>query len=437
MVLEGIFFSDVSGIDPENHIICTYYVETDGSLKGAGEAIAAEESIGTWTDIGTVTTDIQRRLAAKAFQFEEKGKKGVGLVKIAFPVELFDLEKGGIPNIMSMIMGNLFGLTALKNVRLLDAEFPKSVLTYFPGPKFGLEGVREIVGTKKDRRPHLGTIIKPKVGLNPSQTAEVAYEAAVGGVDLIKDDETLVSQSFCPLEERLSKVMEKIDLVKEETGRTVFYALNITGNLNRLLEFADYAVENGANMIMLDILLSGLAALQHLAEDPSIKLPIHCHRTFHAAFTRNPLHGVHMRVIAKLTRLAGGDQLHSGTAAGKMGLPEEVAEAKESGEVLIQGWGNIKPVMPVASGGIHPALVPKNIELLGTDLVINAGGGIHGHPDGTRAGATAMRQAIDAVMKKIPLERYAETHPELKRALDKWGYKYAEKSGSLGRRYGE
>jgi len=433
--LEGVFFSDVSGIDPENYIICTYYVETSGTLESAGEAIAAEESIGTWTDIKTIKLDIQQRLAAKAFKFEEK-EKGTGLIKIAFPLELFDLEKGGIPNIMSMITGNLFGLSALKNVRLLDAQFPKSMLTYFPGPKFGLEGVRKIVGTQKNRRPHLGTIIKPKVGLNPSETAEVAYEAAVGGVDFIKDDETLLSQKFCPLEERLSKVMEKIDLVKEETGRTVFYALNITGNVNKLFEFADYAVENGANMIMLDILLSGLAALQKLAEDPSIKVPLHCHRTFHAAFTKNPLHGVHMKVIAKLTRLAGGDQLHSGTAAGKMGIEEETPEILETNAAMLQEWGNMKPVIPVASGGIHPSLVPKNVEILGTDLVINAGGGIHGHPDGTRAGAAAMRQAIDAVMKKIPLEKYAKTHAELRKALEKWGYRYVEKSESLGERYG-
>ena len=433
--MEGIFFSDASGIDPESYVICTYYVETSGSLERAGEAIAAEESIGTWTDIKTTNIEIQQRLAAKAFKFEEK-ESGIGMVKIAFPIELFDLEKGGIPNMMSMIAGNLFGLSALKNVRLLDAEFPKSVLTYFTGPKFGLEGVRKIVGTWESRRPHLGTIIKPKVGLNPSETAEVAYEAAVGGVDLIKDDETLVSQSFCPLEERLSKVMEKMDLVKEETGRTVFYALNITGNHKKLFEFADYAVENGANMIMLDILLSGLAVLRSLAEDPSIKLPIHCHRTFHAAFTKNPLHGVHMKVIARLTRLAGGDQLHTGTAAGKMGLREETAEVKETNEALLREWGNIKSAIPVASGGIHPALVPKNIEILGKDLVINSGGGIHGHPDGTRSGATAMRQAIDAVMEKIPLEKYAETHPELRKALEKWGYRYAEKSESLEQRYG-
>jgi ribulose-bisphosphate carboxylase large chain len=333
-----------------------------------------------------------------------------------------------------MIAGNLFGLSALKNVRLLDAEFPKSMLTYFPGPKFGMEGVRKIVGTQENRRPHLGTIIKPKVGLNPSETAEVAYEAAVGGVDFIKDDETLLSQKFCPLEERLSKVMEKIDLVKEETGRTVFYALNITGNEDKLFEFADYAVENGANMIMIDILLSGLAALQKLAEDPSIKVPLHCHRTFHAAFTKNPLHGVHMKVIGILTRLAGGDQLHSGTAAGKMGIEEETPETLETNAALLQEWENMKPVMPVASGGIHPALVPKNLEILGTDLVINAGGGIHGHPDGTRAGAAAMRQAIDAVMKKTPLEKYAKTHTELQRALEKWGYRYEEKPEFLEKR---
>ena len=427
---EGVFFADASGIDPESYVICTYYVETPGSLEKAGEAIAAEESIGTWTDVKTTTIDIQNRLAAKAFMFEKK-ETGVGLIKIAYPLELFDFEKGGIPNIMSIIAGNLFGLSALRNVRLLDAEFPETVLTHFPGPKYGLEGVRKIAGTEKSRRPHLGTIIKPKVGLSPKETAEVAYEAAVGGVDLVKDDETLVSQSFCPLEERLSKVMEKIDLVKEETGRTVFYALNITGNLRKLFEFADYAVENGANMIMLDILLCGFSALRRLAEDPSVRLPIHCHRAFHAAFTRNPLHGVHMKVIARLTRLAGGDQLHTGTAAGKMGLRKETGEVVESNKALLQEWGGMKPVFPVASGGIHPALVPKNIEVLGTDLVINAGGGIHGHPDGTRAGATAMRQAIDAAMQKIPLEKYAETHLELRKALEKWGYRYAEKSGYL------
>ncbi|RLE59516.1 MAG: hypothetical protein DRJ32_04510, partial [Thermoprotei archaeon] len=57
-----------------------------------------------------------------------------------------------------------------------------------------------------------------------------------------------------------------------------------------------------------------------------------------------------------------------------------------------------------------------------------AGGGIHGHPWGSKAGATAMKQAVDAFMKNISVEKYAETHKELKKALEKWGYMFAEKS---------
>jgi len=53
--------------------------------------------------------------------------------------------------------------------------------------------------------------------------------------------------------------------------------------------------------------------------------------------------------------------------------------------------------------------------------VLQAGGGIHGHPDGTEAGARAMRQAVDAFMEGVSAEEYAKDHYELKRALEKWG----------------
>ena len=58
---------------------------------------------------------------------------------------------------------------------------------------------------------------------------------------------------------------------------------------------------------------------------------------------------------------------------------------------------------------------------MGVDLVIQVGGGVLGHPDGPYAGAKAVRQAIEAALKGIPLEEYAEQHKELKRALEKWG----------------
>ena len=87
---------------------------------------------------------------------------------------------------------------------------------------------------------------------------------------------------------------------------------------------------------------------------------------------------------------------------------------------LAQKWGNIKSTLSVSSGGLHPGHVPFLVEHLGKDLVIQAGGGVHGHPNGTTAGAKAMRQAVDAVIKRKSLKEYANSHSELKEALDFW-----------------
>jgi len=80
----------------------------------------------------------------------------------------------------------------------------------------------------------------------------------------------------------------------------------------------------------------------------------------------------------------------------------------------------LKTILPVASGGLHPRLVPTLMETFGNDFVIQAGGGIHGHKNGTISGAKAMRQAVDAVLEGKTLEEHAKTHEELKSALDLW-----------------
>ena len=420
---ELLFFAEEADIDINTNIIGTYFVKSSKfSTKLAAEQIAMEESIGTWTDITTETEYVQK-LAAKAFSYSDKKE---GIVKVAYPLELFDPEVGGIPNLLSIVAGNLFGLTGLDRVKLLDIDLPKDYVLSYPGPQFGIEGIRELVGTTENRRPHVGTIIKPKVGLTPKDTAAVAYEAASGGLDFIKDDETLTSQKFCPFEDRLVQVMEKLNLVKEETGKTVLYAVNISATNDKLLTLADFARSNGANCLMIDILTTGFGAVQILAQN-DVKLPLHIHRTMHGALTEGK-HGVSMMVLAKLTRLVGGDQLHTGTAAGKMGLADELPEIQRINNFLRAEWHGLKSILPVASGGIHPAIVPINVENLGSDLVIQAGGGVHGHPQGTRAGAMAMMQAAEAAFQNIPLETYAETHPELEAALKKWKDKYSKKN---------
>jgi ribulose-bisphosphate carboxylase large chain len=125
-----------------------------------------------------------------------------------------------------------------------------------------------------------------------------------------------------------------------------------------------------------------------------------------------------MRPIATVARIIGVDQLHVGTVVGKMS--ETKAEVLENIDACKAELDGLKPVLPVASGGLHPRLVPALLETFGNDVVIQAGGGIHGHPDGTVAGAKAMRQAVDATLKGLSLQEYVKTHKELKTALELW-----------------
>jgi ribulose-bisphosphate carboxylase large chain len=394
-------------------VIATYYFRPrqDTTPEEAAKAIAEEETTGTWTDISTRLAYIQRLDGI----VESVEPQGAGYItRIRYPGEVF--EPGNIPQYLSVVAGNLFGLARLEVVRLLDFELPE-VLIPFKGPKFGIHGIRRLAGTQK--RPHVGTIIKPKVGLTPEDTAEVAYQAAIGGVDLIKDDETLTDQAFCPLDQRLAKVMERLDDAKSETGRYTFYAVNISARADTIVERAEHAIDLGANMIMIDVITTGFTALQALGEDPSVKVPIHVHRTMHAAMTRNPEHGIAMTPIARLVRMLGGDQLHTGTVSGKMG--HSIDEVRRDNEVLTCSCYGMRKTFPVSSGGLHPGKVHLELAALGTDIVLQAGGGIHGHPDGTAAGAKAMRQAVDAFMEGIPVEEYARDHYELERAIQKWG----------------
>jgi ribulose-bisphosphate carboxylase large chain len=193
---------------------------------------------------------------------------------------------------------------------------------------------------------------------------------------------------------------------------------NITAETHEMLKRAEFVLEQGGEYIMIDILTCGFAALQTLrAQD--LKLVIHAHRAGHAAFTKNPKHGISMQVIAKISRIIGVDQLHVGTVFGKMFETRE--EVSDNCKALREEMNCLKPVLPVASGGLHPGLVPSLIDFFGKDFVIQAGGGIHGHQEGTIAGARALRQAVDATLKNIPLIEYANNHRELKIALQMWG----------------
>ena len=402
-----IDFVDLNYEPKETDLVCMFHVEPlNQPLEVIAGGVAAESSVGTWTELSTEKPYMQKH-AAKVYSIE--GNE----VKIAYPVELF--EPGNMPNILSSVAGNVFGLEDVKHLRLNDIRFPKELVNSFQGPRYGIQGVREITGIRD--RPLVGTIIKPKLGLVTMDHAQVAYEAWSGGCDVVKDDENLSSQAFNPFEDRVVQTLEARDRAESETGERKVYLVNVTAEMEEMKRRAQYVEDHGGRYMMIDILTTGWSSLQAM-RDTGFNLVIHAHRAGHAAFTRSRVHGINMVVLARVARLLGVDQLHVGTAVGKMAETEE--EVRANIAACKEPMHGVRTVLPVASGGLHPGMVPKLVEIFGNDTVIQAGGGIHGHPDGTVKGATAMRQAVDAATRGLSLKEYAQDHVELSRALKKW-----------------
>ncbi|MGC8932160.1 MAG: type III ribulose-bisphosphate carboxylase [Candidatus Methanodesulfokora sp.] len=419
-------FVDLSHAPEEDELVALFYVEpAEGiSVEEAAARVASESSNGTWTDLPLMSERI-RKLSAKVFRIDGRW------FLVSYPVELFEL--GNMPQIWSSIAGNIFGMKAVSRLRLEDVFWPKEIVRSFKGPKFGLYGVKEIM--KVEKRPILATVPKPKVGMTSEEHAQAAYDIWCGGVDLLKDDENLTSQTFNRFERRLRLMMEMKKKAEKETGERKSYLVNITAPYEEMKRRLRLVSDYGNEFVMVDILTAGWSALQSirdLAEEH--ELAIHAHRAFHAAFDRIREHGVSMKVVAESARLVGVDNIHIGTVVGKLESPleevmsliriirDEKVEENWDLKLLKKDWLDLKPVMPVSSGGLHPGLVPEIMRIFGGDVIIQAGGGVLGHPDGPRAGAKALRQAMEAVLEGIDLEEYAKKHKELKRALEKWGY---------------
>ncbi|MGB9841996.1 MAG: RuBisCO large subunit C-terminal-like domain-containing protein, partial [Candidatus Bathyarchaeales archaeon] len=143
------------------------------------------------------------------------------------------------------------------------------------------------------------------------------------------------------------KTLESRDKAEAETGERKVYMANITAETEEMLRRAEFVLAHGGEYVMVDVLTCGFSALQTL-RDQNFKLVLHAHRAGHAAFTKNPKHGIAMRVLAKILRAVGVDQLHVGTVVGKMSETHE--EVKENIAALKADMHGLKPVMPVASG---------------------------------------------------------------------------------------
>jgi 2,3-diketo-5-methylthiopentyl-1-phosphate enolase len=298
---------------------------------------------------------------------------------------------------------------------LTDLFVGKNLLAKFKGPKFGVDGIRKLTGVAK--RPLSLHIIKPKMGMTPEQTANQVRQTAEGGADLCKDDEMTSDTYNNTYEQRLRKVMDAINRVADRTGKKMIYLCSITDEPAKMLDKARRAVELGANGLLITY-SAGLGALREVTSHPDINVPVMLHASHMVAMMKQ----IAWPVLAKLCRLCGADLMLTPTVWSSIPMVS-MEEGLRTSFAQLAPWQHIKRTFAMPCAGMHPGLAEVIIGEYGPDIVIPAGGGMLGHPDGYTAGAQAWQQAIAAVMENTPLSD-AVRRPEnkaLRRALEKWG----------------
>ncbi|MFC1454491.1 RuBisCO large subunit C-terminal-like domain-containing protein [Candidatus Undinarchaeota archaeon] len=435
MAYGGYSYIDLKYKPTQNDFVVLLWTKSEMTLEKTAEAIAAESSIGSWTKLCTMNDRVWKHYRARVFKIK-KVTKNSGFIWVSYPVEHFDAKN--VSQFQASVLGNLFGLKELKELYVFDISFPKKYQKYFKGPYAGLEGIRKMAGTQKSKRPHIGTIVKPKVGLSAKEWSNVAYNSYVGGLDLVKDDENLVDQDFCKWKDRLHNTVKAIEKAGGETGQNHLYSSNVSDRYSRMVERIDYLNSMGLQkniLVMVDVFVMGMSALQDILElTRKYKFATHGHRAGYAAPNRGS-YGINFQVYEKFYRMLGIDQLHIGTGVGKMeGTPlvikqyHEISDQMKVKERLYLGSlkmdyaDHIKPMLAIASGGVNAGMIDALVRLHGKDVNIQAGAGVHGHPGGTVKGAMSMKQGAEAAMKGIPAKEYAKTHKELADALKTWGY---------------
>jgi len=409
-------------------IHATYWLETGDDPLRAADVIAGEQSSGTFLKLANETPELKARSGAQVENLTVLGTVPApslpgGLsskthtqctLELSWPIENIG---PCLPNLMSTVAGNLFELRQVSGLRLLDLALPASFASAYQGPAFGMPGTRRLSGVTDG--PLIGTIIKPSVGLSPSETAEQVQLLVDGDIDFIKDDELQADGPHCPFDERVTRVMRVVNEAAQKSGRKAMVAFNITGDLEQMKRRHDLVLAQGGTCVMVCVNSVGLVGVTELRKHSA--LPLHAHRAGWGYLSRSPQLGWDFAAWQQLWRLAGVDHLHVNGLRNKFSEPDEVvvhAARSVVRPLFADHPMTVAPVFSSAQTGLH---AHDTYAAVGNaDLIVTAGGGIFGHPDGVAAGVTALRQAWDAAISGTPLTQHAQHHTELQRALTFW-----------------
>lgn len=409
-------------------IVATYLIETPLAVEDAAAALAGEQSSGTFVAVPGETEELKQRFAARVESIQPMeevttpslpgvrsgdGKFRRAEVKVSWSVENMGAN---LPTLISTVQGNLYELRHFSGLKLLDLEFPASFTGQYTGPSFGVKGTRRLTGV--EGRPLIGTIIKPSVGMSPSETAKLVKVLVEAGIDFIKDDELMANPPHSPFNERVDAVMRVVNDHALHSGKKVMVAFNITDELDRMHEHYNKVLRSGGTAVMMSLNSLGIAAVKKICDQGA--LPVHGHRNGWGMLNRSPLLGIEFPAYQKLWRLAGVDQLHVNGIQNKFWESDD--SVVRSTQACLTPMGVGETLLPVVSSGQWGMQAPETFRRTQTvDLLYLAGGGIMAHPGGPADGVRALRQAWESAVGGLTWQEAMERYPLLKQSDEKFG----------------
>jgi ribulose-bisphosphate carboxylase large chain len=306
---------------------------------------------------------IRRTVMGRIEDFRKKGR-GVFGARLSFPC---DTTGGELSQLLNVLFGNI---SIKPGIRLERFELPPSLLKRFPGPRYGIPGLRRMFRAPK--RPLLCTAIKP-MGLSAGKLAELTYRFALGGIDIVKDDHGLADQPAARFRERVRLCVRAARAASRRTSRPCAYAPQVTGPYPAVVERALFAWREGAGALLVSPGLAGYEILQYLS--CATRLPILSHPAFQGTYVLNPQSGIsHHALFGQIARLAGADAAIFPNFGGRFSFSK--GECREILEGAKVDMGSVKPIFPAPGGGMGLDRVPEMLRFYGRDVLFLIGGGL-------------------------------------------------------------
>jgi ribulose-bisphosphate carboxylase large chain len=280
-----------------------------------------------------------------------------------------------LPQLLNVIFGNI----SLKpGIRVFHLDLSPSLLANYRGPRFGISGWRDLLGVHE--RPLLMTALKP-MGLGVADLAKLAYEFALGGLDIIKDDHGLADQPFGAYGERVAACAEAVAWANAQTGLHCQYLPNITAPAGEVMARAHFAKNNGAGALLICPGLTGFDSLRQVADDDSLALPIASHPSFYGSLVTSPQNGFsHRALYGQWQRLCGADASIYPNFGGRFSFSRAECESIVAG--CMEPMGAFSPIFPTPGGGMSMESLPALRGVYGQEVIYLIGGGLHRHsPD--------------------------------------------------------